>query len=210
MQTTVARELEWGTKGSEKLPRAEGRGGSTGHGPPRTFLLESTRPPRLSHRAMSSGQCPGARKIARQNAAVRCKKCPAYWPACGTAVACSQDTIKEFRCLRPHITIRDQVLFPTVHMSFPGTFETNGVPREGPLVVPGRPADIVEGPPLPYSFLVHHRQLASPCFGQFLQAGPPASIPSIMHARMEWSDQQNALIGLRRDAAKPLERIPVM
>jgi hypothetical protein len=147
MQTTVARELEWGTKGSEILPWAEGRGGSTAHGPPRTFLLESTRPPRLSHRAMSSGQCPGARKIARQNAAVRCKKCPAYWPACGTAVACSQDTIKEFRCLRPHITIRDQVLFPAVHMSFPGTFETNGVPREGPLVVPGRPADIVEGPP---------------------------------------------------------------
>ena len=101
MQTTVARELECGTKGSEILPWAEGRGGSTAHGPPRTFLLESTRPPRLSHRAMSSGQCPGARKIARQNAAVRCKKCPAYWPACGTAVACSQDTIKEFRCLRP-------------------------------------------------------------------------------------------------------------
>ena len=185
MQTTVARELEWGTKGSEILPWAEGRGGSTAHGPPRTFLFESTRPPRLSHRAMSSGQCPGARKIARQNAAVRCKKCPAYWPACGTAVACSQDTIKEFRCLRPHITIRDQVLFPAVHMSFPGTFETNGVPREGPLVVPGRPRISSKGRPcpIPFSFITGNwRRRAS---ANFFKPGRPPQFRAL--CTLVWS-----------------------
>jgi hypothetical protein len=62
--------------------------------------------------------------------------------------------------------------------------------------------------PIPFSFITGNwRRRAS---ANFFKPGRPASIPSIMHARMEWSDQQNALIGLRRDGAKPLERIPVM